>query len=54
MSFVAIIPFSGIITASLETWAGMRTALLVCAAGYAIVAMFILRESTPEAEEFIA
>ena len=54
MSFVAIIPFSGIITASLETWAGMRTALLVCAAGYALVAMFILRESTPAAEEFTA
>ena len=47
MAFVAVIPFSGIITASLETWAGMRTALLVCAAGYAIVATLLLRPSEP-------
>ena len=48
MSFVAVIPFSGIITASLETWAGMRTALIVCAIAYAVVAALILR--TPERE----
>ena len=47
MAFVAVIPFSGIITASLETWAGMRTALLICAAGNAIVATLILRASEP-------
>ena len=47
MAFVAVIPFSGIITASLETWAGMRAALLICAAGYAIVATLILRASEP-------
>jgi MFS family permease len=43
MSFVAVIPFSGIITAMLETWAGMRAALIVCACAYAIVAGLILR-----------
>ena len=43
MSFVAIIPFSGILTAALETWAGMRAALVICGAAYFLVAAFILR-----------
>jgi MFS family permease len=47
MSFVAIIPFSGIITSMLETWAGMRTALVTCAIAYAIVAAFLLRAAEP-------
>ncbi len=42
MSFVAVIPFSGFLTSALETWLGMRTALVVCAGCYAIVAALIL------------
>ena len=48
MSFVAVIPFSGILTAALETWAGMRTALIVCALAYAVVAALILRAPEPQ------
>ena len=43
MSFVAIIPFSGIMAAQLEIWFGMRTTLVVCAAAYALIAAVILR-----------
>lgn len=43
MSFVAIIPFSGIMAAQLETWFGMRITLIVCAAAYALIAAAILR-----------
>lgn len=43
MSFVAIIPFSGIMAAQLEIWFGMRTTLIVCAAAYALIAAVILR-----------
>ncbi len=44
MSFVAVIPISGIFTAALETWFGMRTALIVCGIAYALVAAFFLRK----------
>ena len=42
LSFVAVIPFSGIFTAALDGWIGMRSALVVCAIGYAIVSGFLL------------
>jgi hypothetical protein len=42
MSFVAVIPVSGFLTAGLESWLGMRTALVVCALAYASVAAAIL------------
>lgn len=48
MSFVAIIPVSGILAACLETWAGMRVALLVCAGAYAVFAALVLRTGEPE------
>ena len=42
MSFVAIIPLSGIMAALLETTFGMRTALIGCAGAYALTAAAIL------------
>ena len=42
LSFVAVIPFSGLFTALLDGWIGMRAALAVCALGYAVVAGFLL------------
>ena len=47
LSFVAVIPFSGILTALLDGWLGMRTALVVCAACYAVVAAVILARRWP-------
>ena len=43
MSFVGVIPVSGIMAAALEMSFGMRTALIVCAGAYALVAALILR-----------
>jgi MFS family permease len=42
MSFVAVIPFSGFLASRLEAWLGMRAALVVCAASYAVLAAAIL------------
>lgn len=39
LSFVAVIPFSGIFAALLDGWIGMRAALTVCAVGYGLLAM---------------
>jgi MFS family permease len=49
LSFVAVIPFSGLLAAFLDGWIGMRAALTVCAIGYAIFAAIILaRRWSPE------
>jgi MFS family permease len=42
MSFIAVIPFSSFLSSGLETWLGMRAALVVCALSYAVVAGWIL------------
>lgn len=47
LSYVAVIPFSGIFTALLDGWIGMRWALAVCAGGYLIVAAAILARPWP-------
>ena len=48
LSFVAVIPFSGIFAALLDVWVGMRWALVICAVGYAIVAGPLLFRSWPK------
>jgi len=48
MSFVAVIPFSGIVIAALDGWLGMRTAIVVSAVGYALTAGFILARRWPQ------
>ena len=47
LSFVAVIPFSGIFAALLDVSIGMRWALAVCAIGYAVVAGFQLGRHWP-------
>ena len=37
LSFVAVVPFSGIFAALLDGWIGMRAALTVCAIGYGLL-----------------
>ena len=51
MSFVAVIPISGILIACLEKWAGMRIALLVSAGAYAMFAALVLRVGEPEGRD---
>ena len=41
-SFVAVIPFSGLMTSGLEKYFGMRAALVICACGYALTAAALL------------
>jgi MFS family permease len=44
-SFVAVIPFSGLITSGLEHFFGMRTAIVICTCGYALtVAALLIRK----------
>lgn len=45
MSFIAVIPFSGFLASGLESWFGMRTALVACALAYALLSAFILGRS---------
>ncbi len=47
MSFVAVIPFSGLLIAALDGWLGMRHTMQVSAVGYAIVSGFILARPWP-------
>ncbi len=47
-SFVAVIPFSGLLTSGLEHFLGMRTALWLCAAGYAVTVAALLCRRWPE------
>ncbi len=47
MSFVGVIPFSGLITAALDGWLGMRMALQVCAAAYAVISVWMLARRWP-------
>jgi MFS family permease len=47
MSFVAVIPFSGILAALLESQVGMRAALVWCALGYGIVVTFLFARRWP-------
>jgi MFS family permease len=48
-SFVAVIPFSGLITSALEHFLGMRSALWICAAGYAVTVGALLCRKWPAA-----
>jgi MFS family permease len=50
LSFVAVIPFSGIFVALLDGWLGMRHALIVCACGYAATAALILSRRWPQTQ----
>jgi predicted MFS family arabinose efflux permease len=50
LSFVAVIPFSGIFAAYLDGSIGMRSALVVCALGYAATAGWQLTRSWPTEE----
>lgn len=47
MSFVAVIPFSGLLTAWLESAVGMRSALGWCALGYGIVVTILFARRWP-------
>ena len=47
-SFVAVIPFSGLITSALEKQFGMRTAIALCAGGYSITVAALLCRKWPE------
>jgi MFS family permease len=53
LSFVAVIPFSGLFAALLDYWFGMPKALIICACGYAITAAFILRRSWPQSSPLL-
>ena len=46
-SFVAVIPFSGLLTSALEHFLGMRAALWICAAGYAVTVGALLSWKWP-------
>jgi MFS family permease len=48
MSFVAVIPFSGLFAALLDGWFGMRQALVICGCGFALSAAYILSRRWPE------
>ena len=50
LSFVGVMPFSGFAVSGLEHWLGMRNALLVCAAGYALVSAAMLSRRWPSSE----
>jgi MFS family permease len=50
LSFVAVIPFSGIFAALLDVWLGMRAALVVCAIGYAVAGGALLIFRWPHSE----
>ena len=50
LSFVAVLPFSGLMVSSLDTHFGMRTTLTICATGYAILAAIILARRWPQTD----
>jgi MFS family permease len=50
LSFVAVLPFSGLMVSGLDKLFGMRGALAICAAGYAIMAAFLLVRRWPQAD----
>ena len=47
LSFVAVLPFSGIMASSLEEHFGMRAALAICAGGYALTVAALLFRKWP-------
>jgi MFS family permease len=47
LSFVAVIPFSGLMAGMLEKYCGMRTAIALCAAGYAVTVTALLARKWP-------
>jgi MFS family permease len=47
LSFLAVLPFSGLAVSGMEKLAGMRTTILLFAAGYAVVAWMILSREWP-------
>ncbi len=54
-SFVAVIPFSGLMTSWLESHFGMRAALVICACGYAVaLAALLFRKWGAGAEQAVA
>jgi MFS family permease len=46
-SFVAVIPFSGLITSALEKRFGMRTTIVICTCGYLVTAAALLFRKWP-------
>ena len=50
LSFVAVLPFSGLMVSSLDTRFGMRPTLTICATGYAILAAFLLARRWPQSD----
>ena len=50
LSFVAVLPFSGLMVSGLDRLFGMRYALALCAAGYAVAATLILARRWPKAD----
>jgi len=50
LSVGGVMPFSGFAVSGLEHWLGMRNALLVCAAGYALVSAAMLSRRWPSSE----
>ena len=54
-SFVAVIPFSGLMTSWLESHFGMRAALVICACGYAVtLAALLLRKCDEDSPRAVA
>ena len=51
LSFVAVLPFSGLMVSGLDTVFGMRPTLAICGTGYAIVATFLLARRWPRSDE---
>ena len=47
MSFVGVIPFSGLLVAGLDGWLGMRMALQVSAAAYGAISIWMLARRWP-------
>ena len=48
-SFVAVIPFSGLMTSGLDRLFGMRATLVICACGYLVTAAALLFRKWPAA-----
>lgn len=50
LSFVAVLPFSGLMISGLDHLYGMRISIALCACGYAVVAALLLTHRWPQTE----
>lgn len=50
LSFVAVLPFSGLMASGLDRLVGMRMTLVLCGTGYAFVVAYLLARQLPIAE----